>query len=315
MPATSAIPDARSQRRTSARTRLLGILRVAIARVPPFIGNPLADRVGDIVRLRAVKSRRHAIDNMRHVLGPPVPRDLLKQKVRGIFRNVIRNYYDLCRAPDMTDEQIDRQVDFDEVSWQRVVEYHNQGRGVILASAHFGSFDMMTQVINRKGLPLTVMIARIKPPWASDFITSLRGNRGLDMIEVEEESEGGSALNLGGLKRLIKILREGGMVGAIVDRNMEPGGVRITFFGEEALVAAGIAKMAQRTRSVIVPGICLRLPRNRYSLVFEAPIDTTHFPAGEVGQKAILEQLFSVFERNIARHPEQWVLLQPVWRE
>jgi len=310
-----ATPDARSQRRTSARTRLLGVLRVAIARIPPFLGNPLADRVGDIVRIRAVKSRRNAIANMRHVLGPPVPKKLLKKTVRGVFRNVIRNYYDLCRAPDMTNEQIDRQVDFDEASWQKVVEYQNQGRGVILASAHFGSFDMMTQVINRKGLPLSVMIARIKPAWASDFITSLRGNRGLEMLEVEEESEGGSALNLGALKRLFQLLRNGGLVGLIADRNMEPGGVRVNFFGEDALMAAGVAKMAQRTRSIIVPGICLRLPRNRYSLVFEEPIDTTSFPAGEEGQKAILEQLFSVFERNIARHPEQWVLLQPVWRD
>jgi lauroyl/myristoyl acyltransferase len=312
MPATT---DARSTRHTSARTRLLGVLRILIARVPPTIGNPLAGLVGDIVRMGAVKSRRYAIDNMRHVLGPPVPKKLLKKKVRGIFRNVMRNYYDLCRAPDMTDEQIDRQVDFDEASWQRVVDYHNQGRGVLLATAHFGSIDMMTQVISRKGLPLSAMFARIKPEWASDFLTALRGNRGLEMLEVEQENDGGSALNLGALKRLFQVLREGGLVGVIADRNMEPGGMRINFFGEPALVAVGVAKMAQRTRSVIIPGVCLRLPRNRYGLVFEEPIDTMLFPPGEEGQKAILEQLFAVFERNIARHPEQWVLLQPVWRD
>jgi len=311
----SAPADARSERRLSARTRLLGVLRVAVARIPPIIGNPLADRVGDIVRIRAVKSRRYAISNMRHVLGPPVPKKLLKRTVRDIFRNAMRNYYDLCRAPDLTDAQIDRQIDFDEKGWQRVIEYHRQGRGVILASAHFGSFDMMTQVISRKGLPLTAMIARIKPPWASDFITQLRGDRGLELLEVEEEGETGSALNLGALKRLVKTLRGGGLVALIADRNMEPGGMRINFFGEDTLVATGVAKMALRTHSVIITGICHRLPHNRYSLIFEEPIDVERSGSDEDDQRAVLEKLFAVFERHIGRHPEQWVLLQPVWRD
>ena len=51
------------------------------------------------------------IDNMRHVLGPNVPRETLKRNVRGVFRNLMRNYYDLFRAPDMSNAEIDRLVE------------------------------------------------------------------------------------------------------------------------------------------------------------------------------------------------------------
>src|SRR3954469_9728183 len=136
----------------SARTRMMGVLRIFISRIPPRIGNRLADRLGDGVYRFARKSRRYAISNARHVLGPRASRQEVRRVVHGAFHNVMRNYFDLCRAQHMTDEQIDSTVDFDEQGWQRIVALHEQKRGAILVTAHFGSFDMMTQFLARKGL-------------------------------------------------------------------------------------------------------------------------------------------------------------------
>lgn len=311
MPNNSAKTSAQP-RGVATRTRLMHLVRVFIGRLPPFIGNPLADRIGDFVYHAARKSRRNAIDNMRHVLGPNTPKRELKRAVRGIFHNVMRNYFDLCRAPDMSDAEIDRIVGFDWGAWQKVVELQEKKVGVILVTAHFGSFDMMTQVIHRRGLPLTVLIARIKPAWLSDFVTDLRGNRGLDLIEVEEEEE--SKLNLGALKKCVGILRSGGMLGVVADRNIEPNGVHINFFGYDTVVAAGVAKMAIRSKAVVIPSLCYRLPKNKYSLVFTEPIQPPNTGSSEQDVRTLLTTIFSRFEYHIARNPEQWVILQPVWK-
>lgn len=296
----------------ATRTRLMHAARVFIGRLPPFLGNPIADRIGDVVYHAARKSRRNAISNMRHALGPDVPKSELKKVVRGIFHNVMRNYFDLCRAPDMSDAEIDRIVDFDWDAWQKVVDLQEKKVGVILVTAHFGSFDMMTQVISRRGLPLTVLISRIKPAWLSDFVTDLRGNRGLDLIEVEEEEE--SKLNLGALKKCVGILRAGGMLGVVADRNIEPNGVHIDFFGYDTVVAAGVAKMAIRSKAVVIPSLCYRLPRNKYSLVFTEPIEPPNTGSSQEDVKTLLTAIFSRFQEHIARSPEQWVILQPVWK-
>jgi len=297
----------------SIRTRLLGVLRIFIGRVPPTLGNFLADRVGDFVYHTARKSRRNAISNMRHVLGPDTPKPRLKKVVRGIFHNVMRNYYDLARAPNTSNEEIDRIVKFDWDAWKKVTELQEKKVGVILVTAHFGSFDMMTQVISRRGLPLTVLIARIKPAWVSDFITQLRGTRGLDLIEVEAEEEQ-SKLNLGALKKCVSVLRSGGMLGVVADRNIEPNGVHIKFFRHDTVVAAGVAKMAIRSKAVVFPSLCYRLPGNRYSLVFTDPIAPPNTGSAEEDVKTLLTAIFSRFEYHIARNPEQWVILQPVWK-
>ena len=39
-----------------------------------------------------------------------------------------------------------------------------------MVSAHYGSFDMVTQVLARHGLPVTALVAQVKPAWLSDFI-------------------------------------------------------------------------------------------------------------------------------------------------
>src|SRR5215210_6708167 len=92
-----------------ARTRLMGVLRIFVGRIPPFAGNFVADRFGDVAYRFAGKSRRAAISNMRHIMKGADKKDL-KRAVHWVFRNVMRNYYDLCRAPDMTDAEIDRTV-------------------------------------------------------------------------------------------------------------------------------------------------------------------------------------------------------------
>ncbi len=147
-----------AKRRRGFRARLIRVARVFIARIPPSIGHPTAAVLGELAYRFARRSRQAAINNLGHAMGP-ISRRALKKAVRHVFHNVMRNYYELARSPDMTDGDIDRMVDFDEKGWQRISELHNNGRGVLMASGHFGSFDMVTQVLARHGFPVTALAA------------------------------------------------------------------------------------------------------------------------------------------------------------
>lgn len=288
----------------------MGVVRLVVGAMPPALGNKVADLAGDLAYLVAPRSRRAAISNLGHAMRP-VSRGDLKRAVYGAFRNTMRNYYDLCRAPNLSDDQIDASVDFDHEGWAHIVELHRQKRGVVLASAHFGAFDMLGQVIGRREVDLRIIIAQVKPAWLSDFISDLRVNRGVKSFLVDTEE--GSGLNLAALKDSLKFLRGGGVLGVMADRNTEKEGTLISFFGEDALVASGAAKMAIRTKSAIVVCSCKRLPGNRYGVTFDAPIDPSGSASDPESVKALLRQIFARFEHHISRAPEQWVLLQPVW--
>ncbi|MEO8287611.1 MAG: hypothetical protein ABI670_14380 [Chloroflexota bacterium] len=289
---------------------MMKVARIFIGRIPPRVGHPLAAVMGEFAYRIASKSRRAAISNIGHVMGP-TPRRKLKKAVRHVFHNVARNYYELCRAPDMTDADIDRMIDFDAAGWERIMAIHNQGRGVLMVSAHYGSFDMVTQVLARHGLPVTVLVAQIKPAWLSDFLTDLRADRGLDLIMVDEEE--GPGVNLGALKQSVSLLRNGGTLGVVADRNLEQRGVTVKFFGHDTVVAAGAAKMSLRTRVPIVIGIARRLNNYRFSLTWDEPIEPQGSASNEADVRVLLQKIFDRFEYHIGQNPEQWGLLQPVW--
>ena len=77
-------------------------------------------------------------------------------------------------------------------------------------------------------------------------------------------------------------------------------------------MAAGMAKMALRSKVPVVAAFCHRYGR-RYVVEFEPPV----YPPAEGTEEERLAQLtrevFSLYEKHIGQHPEQWVLLQPVW--
>ena len=291
----------------------MGVLRVLIARIPPPIGYKLADLVGELAYRVAPRSRRAATSNLRHVMRGASPKKV-DRAVRGVFHNVMRNYYDLCRAPDMSDEELNSRIVFDQVGWQGVLDLQKAGKGLLLVGAHFGSFDMITHVIDRRGVDVTALIAQVKPAWLSDWITNMRGARGLKMLVVDtEEKEGSEGTNMAALLGGMRQLRSGGVLGVLADRNTEGTGVRISFFGQETFVASGAAKMALRARAHVVVALCRRLPGNRFGVTFSEPIPPTGSASNEADLKAFLTQIFSRFERHFRRNPEQWVLLQPVW--
>jgi lauroyl/myristoyl acyltransferase len=165
-------------------------------------------------------------------------------------------------------------------------------------------------VLARHGVEVTALVARINPPWVSDFISDLRSTRGVELLLVDQDDKG---VNLSALKESIRILRNNGVLAVVVDRNQEQKGVKIKFFGYDTIVALGIAKMALRTNSPVVIGIARRLNTYRFSLAFEEPIEPVGSASNEEDVVALMTEIFARVQYHISQNPEQWVLLQPVW--
>ncbi|MGI8588880.1 MAG: lysophospholipid acyltransferase family protein [Chloroflexia bacterium] len=286
-------------------TRLLKLLQWLAAHVPIRLGNWIADRVGEVVSLVGRRSWCAVCSNMGHVLGPHVSERQVRRSARQVFRNSIRNYYDLLRVGRLSDEKLDQIVDFDRDSLAMVQQLAAEGKGILVVTPHWGAFDITSRVLVRHGLPISFLVARYRPAVVSEWLNRLRSQRGLEMIWIDE--------GLTSLKKTLQALRAGRLVGLLPDRNMDHTGITIPFFGDTTVVATGLAKMALRSHAPIVPGFCLRLKQNRYMVFFTQPI----YPPREGDEpariRAVTNAVFAAFEKQIGLYPDQWVLLQPVW--
>lgn len=267
--------------------------------LPRAVGYLIARVTADIVYLLSPKLRSIITNNIRHVLDSEADDATLRQAVKGVLRNVVRNFFDLIRLPHMKLGDIERCTTVH--GWDNLEDALKMGKGVIVVSAHFGSFDIALQILATQSTKVTVPAEPLEPEALLNHIISLRKNKGLNIMPVYP-----------GIKNeIIQSLHRGEIIVLACDRDFSKDGYRITFFGEETTVPPGAVRIAMRTGAAILPAFGPRRGNNHYDVYIEPAFDI--ITEGDEALDKNMEQLIRVMEKYIKLYPEQWVVLSPIW--
>jgi len=270
-----------------------------IAYLPTKVGYLIARLTADTVYIFWPSLRASVVANMRAVLGSEVDNATLKRAVRGILRNAAKNYFDLIHLPHMKLDDIDSSITVH--GWHNFEDALRRGKGVILVTAHLGSFDMAGQILAARSAKVTALVEELKPAVLLSHVIALRRSKGLTCIPAQ----------LGVLGVVTEALRRGEAVGLVCDRDIGKDGFKSKFFGKETTLPVGAVRVAMRTGAAVVPAFNLRRGDSRYDAYFEPALDI--IPSGNDAVARNMEQLIAVMEKYIRTSPEQWVILSPVW--
>jgi len=110
---------------------------------------------------------------------------------------------------------------------------------------------------------------------------------------------------------LAERLRAGGAVCLVADRDLSRGGVEVQFFGEPTRMPGGPAMLSALTGAPVLP-VGLWFTDDGWGHRVNPPIDA---PEGRLREKvaAGTQAVADVFAREIAAHPTDWHMLQPLW--
>jgi KDO2-lipid IV(A) lauroyltransferase len=106
----------------------------------------------------------------------------------------------------------------------------------------------------------------------------------------------------------LSVLRQNQLIALLGDRVTLDTGIKVDFFKRPTVVPKGPAVLSLRTGAPIVPGFMVRLPDDRFNLVFEEPIDPANCTI-----KDIAHRIVSTLEKHIREYPSQWFLFYKVW--
>ena len=106
-------------------------------------------------------------------------------------------------------------------------------------------------------------------------------------------------------------LRAGGMLCLLADRDLTAGGVPVTFFGAEATMPAGPAALALRTGAALMP-VTLWYPGDGGTGLAGAH-PRRRSPHTDVA--TMTQAMADAFAEGIAEHPEDWHMVQRLWRD
>ena len=174
-----------------------------------------------------------------------------------------------------------------------------RGRGILLATAHTGGWDIAGQilgVIHEGGI--VIAMQRERDPAAREIQDAARRRAGVEVAHVGEGP-------LDALP-LLGHLRRGAVVAMQLDRI--PPGMRsrpVTFLGEPARAPEGPLVLAALSGAPILPIFTHRLGFLEYEAVVSPPIDLPRRPT-EAQRDAAAAEMMGAMERFLRAHPTQW---------
>lgn len=290
--------------RRRARVRGLELVAAAGDFAPEFVLGAALRGASELARFSRFEEQTRA--NLELAFGPGEHRALARG-VRTHTARLVREWLKLSRAAanEKKRAELERWVEDTvelDASLARLVAVERAGRGVLIATAHIGNWELLAAAVRLAGHPGAV-IARQKPndPIARWF-TALRGALGVETLDQNAPP-----------RRALEVLRDGRVLGVLAD--LAPrrlAAETLTFFGHPALCMTAPAALARAAKVPILPARCVAVGK-RYRLSLDEPLALDPSLPHAEARSELTQRLHLVFERWIRETPEQWAWHQPRW--
>lgn len=274
--------------------------------LPERFGYWLFARLGDLGYLLARGARSAYLQNLEHVLGPRARSTDRGRIARRAFQNLFKNYFDLFRGNRMNEQQLRVQLT-EVIGFDHLEHALAQGKGTIIASAHFGNFNLIIHLaalyLRERG-ELVVPIEHLHPERLFELVQKQRASVGIEIVPVDTSA-----------RVLVRTLRRGGMIGLALDLDTTHTGIVVDFFGAPARLPDGAAALSLKYQAPLVIGFTRRLEDNRCSVVLEPPLQLES--TGNLARDSRLgvEKIAHRLEDWVCRYPDQWLMFQPIWEQ
>jgi KDO2-lipid IV(A) lauroyltransferase len=245
--------------------------------------------------------RRLAIKNLRAAF-PLRSEDECRAIARGMFSHFGRLLTVLLKFSTLRREEMLALVEFE--GEERVVAAHEEGRGVLLFTGHFGFWEINALVHALEIKPMAVLARPLDNPLLHDLLQSARQRTGNSVI-----------YRRGAIRRVLRALADNQAVAILIDQHIQTAdAVYVDFFNRPAATTSALAALALRTGAPVVPVFALPQPGGRFRMVYEHAVEP---PRGDDPDaiRAFTQRCTDVLEMYVRRYPELWLWMHRRWRD
>jgi KDO2-lipid IV(A) lauroyltransferase len=179
----------------------------------------------------------------------------------------------------------------------------SHGHALVL-TAHLGNWELLSLAHRLTGQRLAIVVRPLDSPWLNGLADLLRRKSGVEVVDKE-----------GAVRPVLRALHDGRMVAILLDQNAaRREGVFVPFFGHPASTSKGLALLARRAGSPVVP-IFIRREETGGHRVQVLPALAP--PTASDPEEAVTEltaRCAAVIEAAIREAPDQWLWIHNRWR-
>lgn len=283
----------------AAATSLLGILAV----VPLRFALVLAEVISRVAFLLMFERRGNAIDNVLRSGLTDSPREARRIAFES-FRNFVAMVAEANAARRLITESNWRKHVTLNLSAEVEKLLADPKQGVILASAHFGNWEVVGRAASMLK-PLTAIYRPFNNPYLDRVAHAGRTGGNLRLISKFDANP----------MRFAQTLARGEVLGIMMDQYAGRHGVPVQFFGRKAWTTKTVALLHLTTRCPLILVFALRTAPLQYEVNVVGPIQ--HDRTGNRDQDVftITQKLTREIENVVRAHPEQYMWGHRRWKQ
>ena len=271
--------------------------------IPLSLRYRISTVIADLLWLTWTSKRRTCIDNMSIVVGGNPCDSEVRKTARDAFHQFGKGIVDFLGFANI-DPHHPVVKDMPLEGWDLVEEGLARGKGVILATAHFGSTDMGGITLANRSDNFYAVADVFYPEYVDRLIRRTRESKGYRLIPATSA------------RGIIRALKDNALVVVLFDRPMPRGeGVPVTFFGRRTALPAGVAVIARHSGATVLPGYIFREPDNTFRGHIFPSVSSDLTGQKDRDIELVMQRLADSLERTIREAPDQWYMFRPMWPE
>lgn len=278
-------------------------LRLAVFAVPRLsisTTRRLGALLGRMMWALARRRREIADRNLRIAYGSTLTPSQRRQIARKSFENLGMIAVETIKVAHMSEAEVEDATEVTAHDAASVRAVFDQAGGAIFVSAHHGCFDLALRYIATYHRQVVVVYRAARDVRTTELMNSLRRRNGIDMVRTDQAA-----------RTLLRALRNGGFVALLADQNATD--VIVPFFGRPTGTVSGPARLALKTGTPIIVGVCER-GATRYRIALGGIITPDKNRPEDEEVLRITSEINAYLEGLIRRHPEQWFWCHNRWR-
>lgn len=282
---------------------MLASLLYVLTCLPGSLAYWLGARLGDLAYVLLAQRRHITLENLALAFGSEKTLEERRRIARATFHNLGRHVVDFSRLRQLTAEGFAHMCTVEGLDEVRTLL--TRRAGLLVLSAHFGSWELAPAVALCLNTPLQVIV---RPP---DHPTVRR------LVEVYRQRCGyGTIPKRQALDASLRALRRGEIVAVLMDQSsLRREAIEVEFFGIKTFTPVGPALLALRTGCPVVSAFLVCDKPGQHRLIFsgEIPIHRSGNLRWDVEENT--RRFNHVLEAFIRRYPEHWFWLHRRWKK
>ena len=271
---------------------------------PADVAIDTAERFGRVLGMVYPRTKL-ARENLK-LAFPEKPNKEIEQILRDMWGNLARTAAEYAYLDEIFDfdDQNPNAGRFEISGGENFDKLVKLKGTAICFTGHIGNWEMLPVGSAAYGVNITALFRPPNNRFIAERVLAARTTSSGHLVP----SKAGAAW------ALANVMDNGGKVGLLIDQYYIGKSVRIKFFGRKTRANPLLAKLARQYNCPVFPARCIRLPKGRFRLEIQDPINIPLEKNGEVNIKALTRKVNKVVEGWVREYPAQWLWLHNRWR-